>query len=302
MLLSNEVDVVFFKNIRSAHTIQVVVQDQDTRCLFLHERPIENFLVLLSRPFTDLAWVLIASVAVLCLVLGHFYVKYFPRNLLLMAFFGIPLPCHRLARSERIVLLMLNLLLLILSSAYITKMLEIMYSVKYKPHIQTIREFGQSGMVVYSVYAAEREQIQNVYPSWRLADVVSSETIPEDSAMPIRCVVVELYLQSRFNLDPHTEMRKFYVVREPLFWDAITHSFAKSNPLVERFVQVWDRLYEAGIVQRLVREFKNENRDERNVFVDSLLQFNDLILMWWILAYGFGASAKVQVKPAKYHE
>nr|NP_001345527.1 ionotropic receptor 163 [Aedes aegypti] len=293
MLESNQVNAVFFQNIYSTSTIRLASHFQDTTCLFLHERPIENYFILLLTPFTGLAWVSITSVAVVCIALGYLFGKYFPRNLLLMTFFGLPLPCHQLTRSERIVMLILNLLMLILSSAYLTKMLDIMYSLKYEHHIQTIREFGQSGVQVYSPDADERDRIRIVYPWWRVVGPEPGGKIPKYSAMAIRCVVAKFFIQSAFNPDPKTGRVRLYIVREPLFWDALVHSFAKSNPLVERFGEVWSRMYEAGIVQWLIERFVNEHYEKRKPFDEILLKFYDLITMWWILAYGYCGSGIV---------
>lgn len=293
MVHSDKVNVAFFKNLPAPYTMQVTVQDRSTICLFIFERPIDNYFILLLSPFTDLVWIFIAGLTLIGLLLRFVYRKHFPRNLLLMTFFGLHVPSYRLTRSERSTLLVLNILLFILSAAYITKILETMCSYKYERHIQSIREFEQSGIPVYAESVAEQARIKAIYPSWKVVVRRQGEQLPENNAMTVRCAVAEFFEQSPFNVDWETGLRRLYVMREPLFWDNVVHSFAKSNPLVERFGHVWDQLYEAGIWGHLVRvQVKRFFRKSKS-FRETVLRFPVLISMWWILLYGHCGSVIV---------
>lgn len=279
-------NVLLFQCLEGADMVHLVSHDQATTCLLIYEQPNRNISITPLNPFTNLVWTLIVCLAAISLLLANSTQFHFPRNLLLQTLFSPPLPCYRMARIERSALVTLNVLLFTTSTAYLANFIRISCSYKYERHIRSIRDLEQSGMHLYTESSTERVRINTAYPSWNVAGQEQGARIPNNAAITANCIVAEFFEQSPLNQDPDSGIRRQYVLREPLFRDPIGHSFVKSNPLVGRFTEIRDRLFEAGISDWLVQGRVKRGERARRMFRETVLRFTVLRSMWWLLVYG----------------
>ncbi|EDS28463.1 conserved hypothetical protein [Culex quinquefasciatus] len=139
------------------------------------------------------------------------------------------------------------------------EMIQFMVENKYEDHVSSVDEFLASDAVIHTVV---------VYTS---------------------CVAANAFVNSVDNIDPRTGNLRIYTMAEPLSETLMGHTLSRTEPFTQRFKQVYDRLQEAGLPDfwmQIMRTFHSRNPD----LVVTMLGFEELISLWWILAYGWGSA------------
>ncbi|KAL1386029.1 hypothetical protein pipiens_012905, partial [Culex pipiens pipiens] len=110
-------------------------------------------------------------------------------------------------------------------------------------------------------------------------------TNPTSVVVFTSCVAANAFLNSVDNIDPQTGDLRIYTMAEPLSETLMGHTLSRTEPFTQRFKQVYDRLQEAGLPDfwmQIMRTYHSRKPD----LVVTMLAFEELISLWWILAYG----------------
>lgn len=252
-------------------------------------------------PFSFAVWTIVLILIFLTVFITFKLRKLFPRNLLFMILFGSSTPAHFLNRAERFVVTSLAVIAFLLSEAYIAKMISFMLNVKYKTHLQTIEEFDASSIpfcfdyerdpVTYNqLISGFSEDMRNRFFFWN----DSTSWYEADSCSWIMSYeMAKEFLESKYNQDPVTFRKRFYILAQRIKWSLKTHTISRRAPFVERFGDYQRRTREAGLLQRWTEQVKVRIWAKRLVNSLTVFILSDLLSMWKILLYGSSISFAV---------
>ncbi|EDS28471.1 conserved hypothetical protein [Culex quinquefasciatus] len=143
-------------------------------------------------------------------------------------------------------------------------MISFMLNVKYKTHLQTIEEFDASSIpfcfdyerdpVTYNqLISGFSEDMRNRFFFWN----DSTSWYEADSCSWIMSYeMAKEFLESKYNQDPVTFRKRFYILAQRIKWSLKTHTISRRAPFVERFGDYQRRTREAGLLQRWTEQVK----------------------------------------------
>lgn len=265
-----------------------------TYCLTVPEHRLGSFFNNLLYPFTTELWLLILFLCVLSAAVCTIFPRVYPRNILTQLLYGVVISDQDLTQVERYSLHLLIVILFILTESYQAKMIQFMVENKYEDHVSSVDEFLASDAVIHTYSTTYRTFLLRLFP--QLLDsgkviLTPNETFSNQTSVVVytSCVAANAFVNSVDNIDPRTGNLRIYTMAEPLSETLMGHTLSRTEPFTQRFKQVYDRLQEAGLPDfwmQIMRTFHSRNPD----LVVTMLGFEELISLWWILAYGWGSA------------
>lgn len=265
-----------------------------TYCLTVPEHRLGSFFNNLLYPFTTELWLFILFICIVSAAVCTIFPRVYPRNILTQLLYGVVIRDHDLTQVERFSLHLLIVILFILTESYQAKMIQFMVENKYEAHVSSMDEFLASDAVIHTYSTMYKTFLLLQFPQLLNSGKViltPNETFTNQTSVVIftSCVAANAFVNSVDNIDPQTGDIRIYTVVEPLSETLLGHTLSRTEPFTQRFKQVYDRLQEAGLPDfwmQIMRTYHSRKPD----LVVTMLAFEELISLWWILAYGWGSA------------
>lgn len=292
--LFNEVPVSIVFNYYDTLLEFVSGHGMQTYCLTLPEHRLGSFFNNLLYPFTSELWLLVLFILFVSAAVCTTFPRFYPRNMLIQLLYGVVISDQNLTPIERFSLHLLLVIMFILTESYQAKMLQFIVENKYEGHVSSMDEFLASDAVIHTYSIMYRTFLLRQFPQLLHSDRVIltlNETFKNPTSVVIftSCVAANAYVGSVDNIDPQTGDLRIYTMEEPLSESLMGHTLSRTEPFTQRFKQVYDRLQEAGLPDFWLQFMKTTHSRKPDLAV-TMLSFEDLISLWWILAYGWGSA------------
>lgn len=254
----------------------------------------------LLRPFSTSSWFVILVTLCTVWILNRKLNQYFPRNMLMMLFFGSATPEHRLKRTERLVLVSLDIMMFVLSESYLAIMLSFILTHRYEAHLQTLDDFEKS-TIPLCMYQGDDPIHLKMLSQMTSIDLTKHATASFSSAewynvewcsRLMRYDAADAFLRSKLNNNDKKSNRKFYMLPQHVIYSMRTHSMPRQRPFAKLFDLIQRWTIEAG----LWIHWDNFVKDlYTNYYLEDFefFSFNDLLSLVYILIYGHLTSAIV---------
>ncbi|EDS28465.1 conserved hypothetical protein [Culex quinquefasciatus] len=173
-------------------------------------------------------------------------------ELLWQTVFGLPARQQDIPTVKRTMLQMLSVLKFVLLESYSTKLLMYVLNNLYEPQHRTVAEFNEGSFpvriyrneMVISVARLHWSDDRLIFDS---EERPHNYDIPNNQSYLMHCDIAQVFVESSYNIDQHSGLRKFYVLEETITWILYSHVFTPLNPLVMMYSMVNDWIFAAGI-------------------------------------------------------
>lgn len=206
--------------------------------------------------------------------------------------YGVVINDQDLTLVERFTVHLLTVVLFMLTESYQAKMLQFIIENKYEHHISSMDEVLATGATIHTYSTAYRTFLLNQFPS--LLESGRVVLTPQENfknlttvVLYTSCTAANTFVSSVNNIDPKTGNIKIYTMKKPLSELLMGHTLSRTEPFTARFKLIYDRLQEAGMNDFWLKIMQTIMTRKPDTVV-TMLRFEDLISLWWILAYGWG--------------
>ncbi|EDS28473.1 conserved hypothetical protein [Culex quinquefasciatus] len=206
---------------------------------------------------------------------------------------------HKLPRFQRSMFLTLSIVVFLLSEAYLAKMFSYIMNERYESHLESLEEFERTTIplcINFEVEEAYRNTILQISPNLHSRLVQRNDSKEWHDMASCSWLVfhqmAELFVNYKLNHDPITLRKKLYMLPQILGWHQSQHSISRKGPFLKRFAMTYQRVNEAGLYEHW-KELTNHQYIQRKWSSLTVLGWDDLLSLWYILGYGFALSVVV---------
>lgn len=272
----------------------------DSLVLLVPETLKQPFFNQLLMPFSTSVWIFIVLIISSVWTVNQRFKQHFPRNLLMMLFFGSATVEHKLKRTERVIFATLAIILFLLGESYLAIMLSYMLNNKYGSHFLTLADYERSSIPLCTHPGQDSmylQRLSNEIPmnlNDRVAGISHHHTEwfkVEWCSWLMRYEAAEIFLKSGSNYNSATKRKKFYMIPQHLIFRNRAHSLLRHRPFGTNFSSIQHRIVEGGLKMHWDL-FVEENINKQQFWSTfEVFTLANLLSLWYILIYGnlFGA-------------
>lgn len=298
-IINKRLDIITIRLLDSPLVDSVYENQFHGMVLLVPEKLRGSFFKHLLIPFTNTVWIFILILIIVCLIVNNILKRCLTRNILLIVFFGTAIAEHKLPRFQRSMFLTLSIVVFLLSEAYLAKMFSYIMNERYESHLESLEEFERTTIplcINFEVEEAYRNTILQISPNLHSRLVQRNDSKEWHDMASCSWLVfhqmAELFVNYKLNHDPITLRKKLYMLPQILGWHQSQHSISRKGPFLKRFARTYQRVNEAGLYEHW-KELTNHQYIQRKWSSLTVLGWDDLLSLWYILGYGFALSVVV---------
>lgn len=285
-LRKNKINLIFSLQLQSAFFEIHATRGLSNYCLMIEEKLTGSFFDNLLYPFSNQLWILLVTIALVTLLVSQIFQNSLFIDMLNKLIKRSPRNLTKIILLRRFCLHGLSIMTFVLSKSYLAKMLQFFFNSKYEPHISSMDEFTATNLIISCPTELACYLLRFMYP--KLSERIILESSATNVALYKLCEATFIYLNSVGNIDQETGKLKFYSMKQPVN-TICAHTVSRMDPFTVKFSSVLNQLVEGGFMDLW---YKNHLTVlfRRPEYEDNLLNFKELISLWYILIYGWGIS------------
>ncbi|EDS28469.1 conserved hypothetical protein [Culex quinquefasciatus] len=262
-------------------------------CLLVPEKVIGPYVHHLLKPFQTSLWLLILVVIVTLITLKIGFKRWFQEPLCLQILFGVSKKSFEASGIERALLLVLFWLMFILCECYSNRMISFMMNTRYQPHFQSFEEFNKiNATTVIQDGVNVRKHHFHTINSHRLEYRKRINKLSINESYLTLCDWAQTFISSEQNMCPVEKRTLFYMLPDRVSTFLRSSMFLPTSIFTVRLRMIYYKIIEAGIWDHWMQQERKELKlPEQLQHLD--LTFDDLISIWWILAWGAALGGSV---------
>ncbi|EDS33200.1 conserved hypothetical protein [Culex quinquefasciatus] len=197
-----------------------------------------------------------------------------------MYFFGLTTDSHKFQKVERFVLIGVTWLYFLLGEAYLAKFICFMTNNKHVSQLRDIADFERSQYHICESSNEFAKMLSDVYPG-----ILHNVGDDGEYCVPIlSCTDTFLFIK--------TTERSMYTLSERLSWWISANIFSSKQRFAAPFQRTFRQLVESGLWDLWI-DRDRATREFRRPSPQNVLNFEDLISLWLLLACGFSVAVGV---------
>lgn len=257
-------DLSLQREYKPRHTAldKVYLPEWDEICVTVPKRFERVILLQLTKPFKNELWLLLVVLFVFRLWLRRFKI--------------------------RMVILAFSIMDFLLIEGYLVKVIQFLTNLQYAPDPSTMAELIERGEI-FAALPLEQQALNGF-------GKVNFFQMSQDKGHYLMkyatvhfCKTAQMFEHSSYNINPATNDKLFFTLKERLMPFPNYYEFAKNHPLRELFEQHLRSVFESGIWRKIYDFYVSKEERFRTFLAPNEypIGFKDLGSLWIMLALGF---------------